>query len=114
MTTPLGEIHARALTWTSRGDGGFSTQFVARDVGIHEIRVEVPEAGNATPATAQAGLLVSGVGDEFRTTALDDSLLKRIAAETGGSYRHVDDVAGLVERVEATAPNTINLHQIAL
>lgn len=114
VTTPLGDIHARPMVWTAHSDDGFSTQFVARDAGVHEIRVVVPEEGEATASTAEAGLLVNDVGDEFRSTGLDDTLLRRIAAETGGSYRHVDDVAGLADRVEATAPARVDLRRVTL
>lgn len=103
LTTPLGDIHERAMTLVPGAEPQFHARFAAAEAGVHELRVEVARDGEP-PLTGSGGLLVEAAGEEFRSPGLDETLLARIARETGGSYRRAADAAGLAERVAASAP----------
>ena len=112
-TTPLGEIATRTLAFRPGPDAAFTGSITPAETGRHEVvlRALFPDGREAE---ARGGVLVTEDAQEFRSAGLDASLLRRIAARTGGSYRAAADADGLAGRVAATAPSGERRQRVAL
>jgi uncharacterized membrane protein len=94
---PSGESFEVALRFTTRDDANvYVGEFKADELGRHriELNAAAPSIGEAS---AQSELLVAELNREFYDAALDEELLKRIAAETGGKYYTLDEASALVD-----------------
>ncbi len=102
LMTPLGDIHRRPMAARPGADAAHAATFTMAWPGLHPVEIT---AGEGEAAVAGRGaVLVTAAGEEFARAGLDAAFLERIARETGGSYRRLEDAAGIAERVAATLP----------
>jgi uncharacterized membrane protein len=86
------------LRFTARDDANvYVGEFRVEELGRHRVELSAsgPSVGEA--AAAQSEFLVAELNREFYDAALNESLLKRIAAETGGKYYTLEEAGALVE-----------------
>jgi uncharacterized membrane protein len=97
VTASSGAYADVPLRFTARDDANvYVGEFRAEEPGRH--RVELTASGAAIgEAAAQSEFLVAELNREFYDAALNEELLRRIAAETGGKYYALDEVGALVD-----------------
>jgi len=97
VTKPSGTSVEVPLRFTARDDANvYVGEFRSDEVGRH--RVELTASGAAIgTAGAQSEFLVAELNREFYDAALNEELLKRIAAETGGKYYTLEEAGALVD-----------------
>ena len=96
VVKPSGASVEVPLRFTARDDANaYVGEFRSDELGPH--RVELSASGPTVgAAAAQSEFLVAELNREFYDAALNESLLKRIAAETGGKYYTLDEAGALV------------------
>ena len=103
IITPSGRTVEQPLSWTMRGDGGYEGRFIAEETGMYRLEAEARRGGGRdTARAAPAALLVDDFGADVEQAELRAPLLRRIAAETGGSYYPLADAARLGDDVMYT------------
>jgi uncharacterized membrane protein len=93
---PSGASVEVPLRFTARDDANrYVGEFKTDELGRHRIELSVtgPEIGTTR---VESNFLVSELNREFYDSAQNVSLLKRIAAETGGKYYTLDELDALV------------------
>jgi uncharacterized membrane protein len=97
VVKPSGAYADVPLRFTARDDANvYVGEFRSDEIGRH--RVELTASGASIgAAAAQSEFLVAELNREFYDAALNEELLKRIAAETGGKYYTLDEVGALVD-----------------
>ena len=97
VVKPSGATVDVPLRFTARDDANvYVGEFRSDELGRH--RVELSASGPTVgDASAQSEFLVAELNREFYDAALNEALLKRIAAETGGKYYTLDEADALVE-----------------
>ena len=97
VVKPSGATVDVQLRFTARDDANaYVGEFRSDELGRH--RVELSASGPTVgAAAAQSEFLVAELNRESYDAALNESLLKRIAAETGGKYYTLDEADALVE-----------------
>jgi uncharacterized membrane protein len=97
IVKPSGEIVDVPLRFTARDDANvYVGEFRSEELGRHRVELSA-SAPSVGAAAAQSEFLVTELNREFYDAALNESLLKRIAAETGGKYYTLDEAGALVE-----------------
>lgn len=100
---PDGDIDEQAMSWVLEKDGAYGYSFVVEQEGIYDLSVRAPGEVEAE-LQATAALLVAPSRREFVNAGMDESLLKRLAADTGGRFYTAANVHRLVDDI-AFAPN---------
>ena len=85
------------LRFTARDESNvYVGEFKSEELGRH--RVELTAGGPSIgEASAQSEFLVAELNREFYDASLNEELLKRIAAETGGKYYTLEEAGALVD-----------------
>lgn len=84
ITGPTGTSEQLVLEWSLRDDGSYAARFTPRDTGRYTIDA-VARQGDST-RTVTTTVLVDERGADVAQAELRATLLRRIAAETGGRY----------------------------
>jgi uncharacterized membrane protein len=97
ITKPSGASVEVPLRFTARDEANvYVGEFKSDELGRH--RVELTASGSSIgEAAAQSEFLVAELNREFYDASLNEELLKRIAAETGGKYYTLDEAGALVD-----------------
>ncbi|HEX7317264.1 MAG TPA: hypothetical protein VF297_25425 [Pyrinomonadaceae bacterium] len=97
IVKPSGATVDVPLRFTARDEANvYVGEFKSDELGRH--RVELNASGSSIgEATAQSEFLVAELNREFYDASLNEELLRRIAAETGGKYYTLDEVGALVD-----------------
>ncbi len=95
---PSGLAATVPLTWDVSRDGQYSGTFKAPEEGIYEVSAEAFQ-GSKSLGTAQANFRVAESTEEFHNAAMNEDLLKRLAADTGGHFYRPRDVGTLPEDI---------------
>ncbi|MFL6332545.1 MAG: hypothetical protein ACJ754_04290 [Pyrinomonadaceae bacterium] len=97
VSKPSGATVEVPLRFTARDEANvYVGEFKADELGRH--RIELSASGSAIgEASAQAEFLVAELNREFYDASLNEELLKRIAAETGGKYYTLAEAGALVD-----------------
>lgn len=97
VVKPSGATADVPLRFTARDDANvYVGEFRSDELGRH--RVELNARGTTIgDAAARSDFLVAELNRESYDAALNESLLKRIAAETGGKYYTLEEAGALVE-----------------
>ena len=97
VVKPSGAYADVPLRFTARDETNvYVGEFRVEELGRH--RVELTASGSAIgAAAAQSEFLVAELNREFYDAALNEELLRRIAAETGGKYYPLSEVGALVD-----------------
>jgi uncharacterized membrane protein len=86
VVKPSGASVEVPLRFTGRDDANvYGGEFRSDETGRHRVELSASSPSVGT-ATAQSEFLVAELNREFHDAALNEDLLKRIAAETGGKY----------------------------
>jgi uncharacterized membrane protein len=107
---PLGKTEMIQLSPAPSPAGHYSGTFDPKTAGSYEIVVEaqLSQGGvggrppTTSPVTLKTDMLPIEIGRpnlEFDRLDLDDKMLKRIAAETGGRYAHISTADRLIEHL---------------
>jgi hypothetical protein len=97
VTGPSGAGVEVPLRFTARDDANvYVGEFRVEELGRHRVELTASGASSGT-ASAQSEFLVAELNREFYDAALNEELLKRIAAETGGKYYTLDEAGALVD-----------------
>ncbi len=93
---PSGASVEVPLRFTARDESNlYVGEFRTDELGRHRIELRVNSAETGT-VTVESNFLVSELNREFYDSVQNDSLLKRIAAETGGKYYTLDELDRLI------------------
>lgn len=97
VTKPSGATVEVPLRFTARDETNvYVGEFKADELGRH--RIELSASGASVgEAAAQSEFLVAELNREFYDASLNEELLKRIAAETGGKYYTLAEAGALVD-----------------
>jgi uncharacterized membrane protein len=82
--------------------GRYVARFDAGDTGVYRVTAEA-RRGSELVGSTSAALLVGGVDLEMTDPRLNEQVLERIAAATGGKLFAASDVGGLVTALEANS-----------
>ncbi len=85
IKSPSGQTTRLPLTWDVEKEGQYSATFKAEEEGIYEVSAEAVQ-GSKSLGKAKANFRIAESTDEFHNAALNSSLLRRLAADTGGHY----------------------------
>jgi len=107
ITSPSGHAYDVPLKQLAQQDfDGYSGAIPAAEEGMYKIEVTAQgkkgEKSNLAATAATTNFLVGPVDREAFGAAQNRDLLKRISAETGGSYYSVDTAANLVDDISLT------------
>ncbi|MBV9929312.1 MAG: hypothetical protein JOZ96_30140 [Acidobacteria bacterium] len=96
VTKPSGATVEVPLRFTARDERAvYVGEFKADELGRH--RIELTASGvSIGEAAAQSEFLVAELNREFYDASLNEELLKRVAAETGGRYYTLEEAGALV------------------
>ena len=106
-TTPDDEVTDMPMEWDIEEEGVYRANFTVEEEGVFNLLVDVASAAadaELESSEKRAAFVVTPSLREFNDAGMDAGLLRRIAAESGGSYFDLSEVDGLKESVEFT-PN---------
>lgn len=97
VVKPSGATVEVPLRFTARDEANvYVGDFKSDELGRH--RIELTAGGSSIgEAAAQSEFLVAELNREFYDASLNEELLKRIAAETGGKYYTLEEAGALVD-----------------
>lgn len=113
IKNPAGDTDEQAMSWVLEKDGSYRYSFVVEQEGIYDLSVRAPAEVEAE-LEARAPLLVAPSRREFVRAAMDESLLSRLAASTGGRFYTAANVHQMVDDI-TFAPNpysTMEVHSL--
>jgi uncharacterized membrane protein len=97
VTGPSGAAVELPLRFTARDDANvYVGEFRVEELGRHRVELGA-SAASVGSASAQTEFLAAELNREFYDAALNEELLKRIAAETGGKYYTLEEAGALVD-----------------
>ena len=100
VRTPSGDIEGLDAVLADAATGRHTTEFVAREPGVYRVEVSA-EARGEVLGSATDWVLVGGVEAEWVDPRLNEPLLARLAASTGGQLLDVAEVSTLSEILRA-------------
>jgi uncharacterized membrane protein len=98
VKAPSGQVASIPLTWDVSKEGQYSASFKPIEEGIYEASAEAFQAGKSL-GTAKLNFRVADSNEEFHNAAMNEDLLKRLAADTGGHFYTPRDVSTLPEDI---------------
>ncbi len=108
---PGGQIHLHAEPVADE-IGIFTASYVPRSSGAYTARAVFTDAQGNRLGDAVTGWAVNLEGEEFQSIATDDTLLKRIARETGGRVLSVQDLDRFAQNLpQRQVPVTVSQTQ---
>ena len=105
VTTPLGDRYEVSFSARLDRAGGYDASFPVDDPGLYELETIVDSA-DGTPQRHRESMLVSAAGNEFHSAELNEPLLRRIAADTGGQYADAKDALALTAKISESRQDT--------
>ncbi len=102
LTSPSGKKADVPMEWTIQQDGQYRASYVPDEQGMYTVTVDATRAGGPQAKTLGSDTVhvqVAPSDGEYFDAALRESLLKRLADETGGHYYTAADVASLPEAI---------------
>ena len=113
LTAPNGEKRQLAATLSNAGDGRYSVAARFDHGGVYRVDA-IASRGGVRVGTAERPVLVGGVDLEMAQPRLNEAVLKRLSAESGGRYLRPDQLSELpsllrASRAEAGTPEMRDL-----
>ncbi len=98
VTTPSGKIVDVPMEWSVTKDGDYRANFVPDEPGMYQIRATATRTqGDLGTSTVHAR---ASAGDaEYFDAAMRQSLLERVAEDTGGHFFTAENANGLAEAI---------------
>lgn len=93
-----GQVEELPMNWQLEKEGSYTQSFTVDKEGIYDLSVKVPSEVNGD-LQVQAPLIVTPSRREFLHAGMDDGLMRRLAANTGGRFYTADNVHQLVDDV---------------
>ena len=112
VVTPLGDLLELPMRALPDAPGEFETEFVPPLSGAHELRLSID--GDDPEPAARRWLSVSEEGDEFHAAVRNDTLLRRVAEASGGSFRTLAEADGLGAALRAVSSQTTRVQRLPL
>lgn len=105
ITAPDGRFEQlRALAdGEAPGAGQYIVHFAAQQPGVYRVTAEAGRDGSTT-GTASTSLLVGGADPEMSDPRLNDAVLQRLAAASGGRVTTADRIEALADSLRAAVP----------
>ena len=103
---PSGEEVEVPLDWSVERDGEFVGTFTARESGLYRVEVHARSEGELL-GVATSRFAVDELNEELFGAARRDSVLKRIASETGGRQVGLGQADRLVEDLSVSSEGTL-------
>ena len=100
VTSPGGEVQDITSTLVDAASGTYRTRLRSDQRGLYGVTARA-RRGTAELGGAQQWILVGGADREMADPRLNDEVLRRIAAATGGRYVSAPEAATLVPLLEA-------------
>ncbi|MDH3547660.1 MAG: hypothetical protein OEN22_11195, partial [Gammaproteobacteria bacterium] len=100
VTTTQGLEQIQPLSRHPSLDGVYEAEIAVADPGDYQLRVELEQGGEAI-SSATSRIEVTRDGAEYYRSEMNESLLRRIAAETGGGFFTPDDADAVVDALAA-------------
>ncbi len=101
ITLPGGDVRELKPALADARAGRYAASFTPEQAGIYRIETEA-HRGSTSLGTSERWLLVGGTDPEFADPRLNEELLQRVAAASGGRYFRASDAAGVVEPLRAS------------
>ena len=98
---PAGRPEQVTLTTVPGPGGHYASTFEPKTAGPYEIVIEA-RLGESTLVAEKLSVEVGRPNLEFEKLDLDDKMLGRIAADTGGRYMHVTTADHLIQQLDRT------------
>ena len=98
VKAPSGQVSTTPLTWDASREGQYSASFKPMEEGIYEVTAEAFQSSKSL-GTAKVNFRVADSTEEFHNAAMNEDLLRRLAAETGGHFYTPRDVSTLPEDI---------------
>ncbi len=106
IESPSGEEVEVPLDWSVERDGEFTGSLTADEPGLWRVEVEAMSAGEVLGA-AVSRFAVAELNEELFGAARRDSVLRRIASETGGRQIRLHRAERLVEELSVSREGTV-------
>ena len=103
---PSGEEVEVPLDWSVERDGEFVGTFTASESGLYRVEVDARTEGQLL-GVATSRFAVDELSEELFGAARRDSVLKRIASETGGRQVELGQADRLVEDLSVSREGTL-------
>lgn len=101
ITAPDGTVSDVPLDWTIESDGEYEAVFTPEQTGLYRIDVDATY-GETTVSSDPAYIDIAESRSEYFGSQLNETLLQRIARETGGRYYTPETVSMLPEDLSIT------------
>ncbi len=101
ITDPTGAEHEVEMDWTVDRNGQYQAAYAPRQSGLHEVTVDATTA-ETYHSSNTAYVLAGDLPTEYFGAEMRSSVLKRIAAETGGRFYTPQTVSVLPEDISYT------------
>ncbi len=113
VTTPSGNRISLPLQWDSREDGVYRGTFIPEEDGLHQLSVQAENrASDDQPYGSAQSYFVTAAGQrEYFDPVLKSDFLRKLAQETGGSYRPLAEAELLPEEIVYT-PSTASVVEV--
>ncbi len=103
---PSGEEVEAPLDWSVERDGEFTGTFTAGEPGLYRVEVDARSEGELL-GVASSRFAVDDLNEELFGAARRDSVLKRIASESGGRQVELGQADRLVEDLSLSQEGTV-------
>ena len=94
VVEPGGTERQAAATLADAVEGRYTAAVRFDDIGVYRLRADARRRGEAL-GSAERAVLSGGADPEMADPRLNERVLQRLAAATGGSYHRADDVAAI-------------------
>ncbi len=98
IKAPSGQMNSLQFAWDVDRDGHYSAPFKAEEEGIYEISGEAFQ-GTKSLGKAKSNFRIAPSTEEFHNAGMNEDLLKRLSAGTGGRFYSPKNVSTLSEDI---------------
>lgn len=112
VTTPIGDQLRLPMNWVAARDGVYQAHFTPRLAGLYDVRVETQSADGLE--TAETHIEVGAATREYFQSEMNETLLRRIAADTGGHFYPASEASRLADEIKPTRAGATVLKRLPL
>jgi hypothetical protein len=101
LVAPGGEEQQVAVPLAEAAEGRYTALLTMPEAGVYRVRVDARRGGEGL-GTAERALLAGGADPEMADPRLNEAVLRRLAAATGGIYVRADAVDEIPPHLRTT------------